>query len=403
MADTLEVFKDGSHIGRFTRSDDQIIRFVYDDDAPPTPISLSLPRDGQATSRAAANLLNNLLPDNEDVRGAWSRRLGVPNRPFDLLSRMGEDVAGALVLLPEGHSLSDRPSVAQPASIDEIADRIASITRNPSAWLAPELIGTSRMSLAGAQGKFTLAQVGESWFWSSATLPSTHIFKPALSRLEQVPEIEAGSLELARRAGIPAPRAEATEFLGQRTYVTERFDRQIANGRIRRVHTEDFAQAQGRPPSQKYGTSARQMLDIMRRHASKDEMCAFIRMLSFNTALGNTDAHAKNYSIFLDDGVRLTPLYDSNPTMIWPQLSEDRLAMPISGALRPQQIQPGHWAKLARVSGLDPIRVVGIAQDTATVVLEQFEDAFTMHGVSSELISEVAQLFTATTKNMVRA
>lgn len=74
---------------------------------------------------------------------------------------MGEDNAGALVLLPEGQSLEAAGGGAIVAPDDEIADRIASIINDPDAWLAPDRVGSTRMSLAGAQGKFTLARVGD--------------------------------------------------------------------------------------------------------------------------------------------------------------------------------------------------------------------------------------------------
>lgn len=400
MTEALEVFWRDRHVGQFRRAD-KTIEFVYDEDAPETPISLSLPRHGRHNRLAAAKYLDNLLPDNRAVRDGWARRLKVPNTPFDLLGRMGEDVAGALVLVPEGSDPANEPCEASPASDDEIAERVASIIRNPSSWLSVEQLGRARMSLAGAQGKFTLARARGRWFWSDAATPSTHILKPAIHRLPQVPELEAAALALARRAGIPAPHAEATEFYGQRTYMVERFDRDERLGRTRRIHTEDFAQAKGRAPEQKYGSTAKQLLAILGEHAGEEDQYAFVRMFAYNTAIGNTDAHAKNYSVLLEDGVHLAPLYDSIPTRIWPEFTEDRQAMKIAGVQRAQGVQPGNWRKLGRTAGLDPDRVLAIAQEVGSVVLEQYEDVFRSFGVAPGLVGYAGELFRAATRNLL--
>ena len=75
-------------------------------------------------------------------------------------------------------------------------------------------------------------------------------------------------------------------------------------------------------------------------------------MLIFNTDIGNSDAHGKNYSIYLEDGVHLAPLYDSIPTTVWPKYDDDQLAMKIGGALRSSEVSPQHWAKLATLCSL---------------------------------------------------
>lgn len=78
-------------------------------------------------------------------------RLGVPDTSFDLLGEMGEDVAGALIITTEGRQPSTEFTQTQRAD-DDIADRIMRIASDRDAWLSPERIGTTRVSLAGAQG-----------------------------------------------------------------------------------------------------------------------------------------------------------------------------------------------------------------------------------------------------------
>lgn len=403
MGDVIEVFRHGAHVGQFTRPSAGAISFTYDEDAPDTPISLSLPRDGSATRHAAQRWLDNLLPDNPRVRGRWARSLGVPDDAFDLVRVLGEDVAGALVLLAEGETPDPTTRPAVEATLDDLAERVAAIINDPDAWVAPDQLGRVRMSLNGSQGKFTAARIGDKWFWPSATLPSTHIFKPAVARLEQVPAIEAGTLALAKRLGIPAPDARVEHFYSQETYMVARFDRDASGGTPRRVHTEDLAQAAGEPSARKYAMTAHQALSLLGAAAGEDAQYAFVHELAFNTAIGDADAHSKNYSLILDDGIRLAPLYDSRPTTVWPQVRDDRLAMPIAGAVRAHGVQAGNWAKLARTAGLNEDRVVTIAQETARGVRDLAHDTYTDAGVSAAMVARLDRLLDATTSTPTRS
>lgn len=399
MNDALEAFMHGRHVGQFTRAGHRPVAFHYDDDAPQTPLSLSLPRDGSPTQRTAENFLNNLLPDRTDVRQSWARKFGTSDTPFDLLRHMGQDVAGALVIMPEGQTPDSSSSVTLPSSDDEIAERIASIRRNPAAWLAPDQIGRVRMSLAGTQGKFTLARVGDRWFFSSAALPSTHILKPSLESLDEVPALETGTLSLARSLGLNAPQARRAEFLGQETYLIERFDRSMKTTPSDRVHTEDLAQAQGLPPERKYDPTAVTAARLIKTHAGQEDAYRFVDMLAFNTAVGNADAHAKNYSLFLESGVSLAPLYDSLPTRLWPHLN-DLQAMKIGGAQRSEEIQPENWAKFARLAGLNQDRVVESARAMSAGVIERFEEAYLDAGVDRVTVDKLASLFASTNRHV---
>lgn len=398
----LEVFKDGRHLGQFRRGASEPVSFAYDRDYEGPPISLSLPLDGGATRNAAERFLDNLLPDNVRVRGRWARQLGTTEEPFELLAHMGEDLAGALVLNPEGQAPDSGSAGAVIATDDQIADRIASIIHDPDAWLAADQVGSTRLSLAGAQGKFTLARIGDDWFWPSAAVPSTHILKPAMQRLQQVPEAEAGALTLAIELGLDAPVANAVKVRGQSTFIVERFDRDTAQSVARRIHTEDFAQAVGRSPDQKYGMTPEQIIEVLGRHAAESEKYRFIRLLAFNVYLGNADAHAKNYSVFLDDEIRLTPLYDAVPTLVWPTLTDDRLAMKVGGALRSSEVQFAHWRKLANRTDLDEDTVVGIAEEIGRGIRDRSSAVFEGAGMSAEMLHRLESVVRSTTRHLPR-
>lgn len=74
------------------------------------------------------------------------------------------------------------------------------------------------------------------WFWSNATIPSTHILKPGDPHRFGVEENEAASMLLASLCGVPTPHAGIVSFEGQTSYIVERFDRaRNADGTVRRA------------------------------------------------------------------------------------------------------------------------------------------------------------------------
>ena len=97
-----------------------------------------------------------------------------------------------------------------------------------------------------------------------------------------------------------------------------RFDRALAGRRehwIARLPQEDFCQALGDPPRQKYETDGGPgMAECMRLLTGSPDPGgrAAFAITAVLLALAATDGHAKNYSIFLQagDAFITTPLYD---------------------------------------------------------------------------------------------
>ncbi len=143
MTDRLEAWLEGRHAGAFVFADDGQARFEYAEDAPATPVSLSLPRDRPATRRAAINYLENLLPDSARTRERMAIAYGArSSRVFDLLLTAGGDVAGGLVLTPEGQEPGTSPPTLNPALEGDVAARIAATRRTTPCCCDPTASGS---------------------------------------------------------------------------------------------------------------------------------------------------------------------------------------------------------------------------------------------------------------------
>ena len=375
----LDAYLEGVYYGRFAEGDHTSeLVFTYDESAPATPISLSIPRDGRASRCAATNLLDNLLPDRDEVRERMKKSYGAAGTDaLSLLAAAGGDIAGGLVLVPAGADLRHDQPILDPALDMDVAERIAAIKRDPDAWTSSA--GPARFSLAGSQGKFALADYAGEWYWSNRTLPSTHIIKPAATRLPGLEAVEADTLALASAIGLPAAKASIVHMLDQQAFIVERFDRAPTRTvAAQRIHAEDLAQASGTSTKRKYDQTAKQTIELLRaaKHTDPDIEYDFLRQLAFNTMIGNTDAHAKNYSVLLrPDRISLAPLYDAVPVILYPEYDQN-LAMDISGARRPSAASLDHWRKLARNTGLDTDRVEHEIRTLAAAMNGAIEDAW---------------------------
>lgn len=342
-----------------------------------TPLSLSLPRGHTSSPQVGINYLDNLLPDRADVRERWARERGLPSADaFTLASAYGEDVAGAVTLTPDPDLPRRAAAPLIEATEDDIASRIASIRRDDTSWIDPRV--RPRMSLAGAQGKFSLARSGNRWFWPTYDRPSTHIFKPPSLKHRDIETFEVFGLELARSVGVEAATSRRMTWLGQPCFLVERFDRNLDG---QRIPAEDVSQALGRPVAAKYAVTAPEVAQLMAAHGSERR---FVRQLAFNVAFGNGDAHAKNYS-FLLAGKRavLAPIYDTVPTILYPQY-DGTYSMPIGSARRPGDLSERNWRRFADEAGLDGDMVCDEAFAITAKVADQYEELFAKVGVDPQ-------------------
>jgi serine/threonine-protein kinase HipA len=165
-------------------------------------------------------------------------------------------------------------------------------------------------------------------------------------------------MTLARRVGLSVPLASILRKW-QDLYLVERYDRRpLPDGSLERVHQEDFCQALGIAPDQKYeqegGPGISDCFRVVREHSVTPvvDVRALLHWVVFNYLTGNADAHGKNISLLLTEaGPVLAPFYDLMCTAVYPDLTP-RLAMGIGGEDRPDWVIGRSWERFGEDVGI---------------------------------------------------
>ena len=358
MSDGLNVFLRAVKVGRMWLDDRRGLAFQYDkawlvrDNA--IPLSLQLPLKTEVfDDRQARPFFANLLPESE-LRRVIARKLGLSEQnDFSLLEVVGGECAGAVSLLPDDSFPTGEGSYRQ-LDDSELNALIAELPR----W--PMLAGEKdiRLSLAGAQNKLPVLFDGQHVGLPLGAASSSHILKPPIPQYPDSVENESFCMRLAQRMGLSVPSVIILKKQ-QLLYLVERYDREhLSGGRLERVHQEDFCQALGILPSQKYekegGPSLQQCFQLLRDVSIQPvaDIQALLQWVIFNYLIGNADAHGKNVSLLLtEQGPKLAPFYDLMCTSVYPDLAE-RLAMRIGGEDRPDWIIERRWQQFAGEVGI---------------------------------------------------
>jgi serine/threonine-protein kinase HipA len=230
----------------------------------------------------------------------------------------------------------------------------------------------ARLSIAGAQDKLPcIAREGRYVLPAQGT-PTTHIVKPPSPFFPGLPENEALCLDLARACGLPCAESGLDVRKDGALFVTRRWDRRrCRDGRVERVHQEDFRQVLGLRPEDKYQESGAyegfpSLLDAARSHGvagpgGADPALFLAKAAVFGWLVGNGDAHAGNFAVLhRPAGPEFAPLYDIVCTRVYPGLTTE-LAMRIGGAKDAQAVWEEDFVLLAEELALAPERVLAEA------------------------------------------
>ena len=360
---SLDVYLLGRKVGCIDYSSHRNdMRFTYDaeylasEDA--LPLSYALPlRSEPFDSERTTIFFENLLPPDQ-VR----RKLGPilhlsRHNVFGFLEALGGDCAGAISLWPHGETpLSGKERVKR-LDEDDAAEILGSLKKRP---LYVNGIDGYRISGSGAQNKLIARIVNGHIELPLFGAPSTHIIKPAIQDYEDSVYNEYFSMRLAERLGLATAKCGLMRVKGRICYWTERFDREIVDGQVCRLHQEDFCQICGISGELKYesegGPSFAQCMAVMKEmKISLADRLSFIDRMIFNYLIGNADAHGKNSSVlYRGKGQRrLAPIYDVMSTAIYGNLSRVN-AMSIGGARKFADVKRERFGTMAQEAGMRP-------------------------------------------------
>ena len=331
LSNSLNVFLNDKHIGILEKDGYGGVTFQYSDNTDRI-ISLSLPiQKGAFENKQCRGFFNGLLPESEHTRITIGKKYGInPKNDFSILQAIGYDCAGAVSFFDSDDEQTPSKYLQEsyeidytPLSDDELEKFINELPQKPLA---------------------------------TAT---SHIIKPAINGFNETIENEFICIKAAEKLGIKVPDVKIAYANKTKYFLIRRYDREVLDNKIKRIHQEDFCQASNIPSAYKYqaegGVDFKRCFEILR--ATSQPAVAinqFIQLMIFNYLIGNNDAHGKNFSIlYYDNGeIKFAPAYDILCSEVYPWLS-NKMAMKIGGHYKHDEILLRHFEKLAEENNIN--------------------------------------------------
>ena len=344
MAKELSVRLQGVQVG-VLRLVNGKMEFTYDENAQ-KPISLSLPLQKEPfKEKVCRAFFGGLLPENPNMRELLAKKYNINvNDDFKLLKEIGRDCAGALSF----HEMKEPQKSYQMLKIEGSILSDEELTKYLEELPYRPYLG-KRLSLAGAQEKTAVCVINGKIALPNDDIPTTHIIKTALPKYVQSIQNEYICMKAAKEIGVEVAEVEIRKVGEIEFLLVERFDRKYSNNlECERILQEDFAQSLGIQARGKYKVTFKDCLKVLNQTATPaNSKLRFVRQVIFNYLIGNTDAHAKNFSVYLtNDGITLTPAYDLLCSSIYD--CDQRIAMKIGKARYYSDVTEKDWEIFAQ-------------------------------------------------------
>jgi serine/threonine-protein kinase HipA len=360
---TLYVFYGEVRVGTLSVEANHQYRFAYDTQWLSSDtvfaLSCSLPlSESLLPYDASYAFFSNLIPEG-DLRNKLAMQLGISEKnDFGLLEIVGGDVAGAISLYPDENIPETGSNEAKQLNETDLLYVLEKLKTHPFLANTEDFNEGKalRLSLAGAQNKLPIIYQDQCFALPLGQTASSHILKPDNEYIPNLVINEAFCMKLAKACGLPVADVELRHIQDQTILLIERYDREKG----KRLHQEDFCQALGIVPFNKYenegGPGFAACREVIEQHSQRPaaDKKTLLQWALFNFLIGNADAHGKNISLLYqhnNSNPVLAPFYDLICTAIYPSLS-DRLSMKIGGENRPEWIMKRHWQRFCETLGV---------------------------------------------------
>jgi len=329
--------------------------------------------------------LENLIPEGKGLEDITQFAHISKNNTFAIIKAIGYDTSGALMF---GEADSKDESIFRAISDDEIADRISHIEdKSIVIWDKKE-----RLSLAGVQEKLPViikdGQIG----LGDGLLSSTHIMKFQTKKHAHIVVNELFCMKLAKKINLNVAEVELYRFKEHPVLMVKRFDRVYKGNRVERLHVIDGCQMLDLSSTHKYERNFGSGRDVknIREGASfsklfkSADLCevpakAKLEMLNwsvFNLIIGNSDAHGKNFSFFVNErGIRPTPFYDMLCIIAHENVEHD-LAMAYGDEFNPNEVNAYQMREFADDINVNYKLVAQTMNKVSQSILKALEDDF---------------------------
>lgn len=397
----LRVYLNNHRVGTLSREASGAVGFSYEADwldwEHALPVSLSLPlRETPYRGEPVSAVFENLLPDSDKLRRLVAEKVGARGTDaYNMLAKIGHDCVGALQFIAGDDEAPDATGKIEGEAVDaaNIERILNGLSRAPLGLASNDAF---RISVAGAQEKTALLWHDDQWIRPHGTTPTTHLIKTQIGKLpdgidlSDSVENEYYCLKLTAAFGLPVNTATIETFGETKALVIERFDRRwTKDGRLLRLPQEDCCQALSVPPTLKYQNEGGPgMIDILGLLKGSDtpieDQDVFLKAQLIFWLMGATDAHAKNFSVFLSPGggYRMTPLYDvltAQGALDASQIERKQMKMSMSVGnnrhYRFDQIHGRHFVQTAMRAGLSKKRATDIIEEIAAKASEAIDTA----------------------------
>lgn len=345
----LNIFYDKDEVGilKYEPIDD-VFSFEYSSDWKIKGFELSpyMKFDSVISNNIIKNFIENLLPEGKGREILTNMYHISKNNLFALIQLIGKDTTGALTFNLEHNTFI---TSFREITISELSHRIKDRKNVPiEVW-----DGNVRLSVAGVQDKLPITIIDGKYGFAEGELASTHILKFE-SNNDNLVLNEYLSLKLASITGLKIPNIQIVNFDGEVVLQVERFDRElISNDKVVRKHIIDGCQALNLNVIHKYERAFGKELQDYKEGASFEKIFTLIEKCSspiiakrniitwiiVNLCLGNSDAHGKNISFFIEKNkMELTPFYDIVNIEIYENKYDTDFAMGIDTAFNQKEL-----------------------------------------------------------------